>query len=167
MHIRFAAVAVLALAGLLAGCTSNSSSASPSGSTTAASSAPASSTVASTPPASTSATSTTAEARQSLGTIGALGKQIEVTAEGTVTAGQPATIAVKTGQKVDDVSGWLGNQGDVAKKVTCQLQTDEPQPDYDCMITIPKDVPAGAQIWIQVTSNGKSESGGVNVPKTS
>jgi ABC-type Fe3+-hydroxamate transport system substrate-binding protein len=150
------------LAGLLAGCTSNSSSASPSGSTTPASSAPASS-----PAASSPATSTAAEATQSLGTIAALGKQIAVDAEGTVTAGQPATIAVKTGQKVDDVSGWLGNQGDVAKKVTCQLQTDEPQPDYDCMITIPKDVPAGAQIWIQVTSNGKSESGGVNVPKTS
>jgi len=147
MQKRFAAIAVLALAGLLSGCTSNTSSASPSGSTTAA--------------------STTPEARQSLGTIGALGKQIEVTAEGTVTAGQPATIAVKTGQKVDDVSGWLGNQGDVAKKVTCQLQTDEPQPDYDCMITIPTTAPAGAMIWIQVTSNGKAESGSVNIPKTS
>jgi ABC-type Fe3+-hydroxamate transport system substrate-binding protein len=160
MHKRFAVVAVLALAGLLAGCTSNSSSASPSGSTTAASSAPASSSVAPTPP-----TSTTAEASQSLGTIGALGKQIEVTAEGKVTAGQPATIAVKTGQKVDDVSGWLGKGVD--KKVTCQLQTDEPQPDYDCMITIPNNVAAGEQIWIQITSNGKTESGGVNVPKTS
>ena len=92
-----------------------------------------------------------------------LGKQIKVTADGTVTAGQPATIAVKTGQKVDDVSGWLGNQADIANKVTCQLQTDEPKPDYDCMITIPSTVPAGAMIWIQVTSNGNPESGSVRV----
>lgn len=136
MHKRFAAVAVLAVAGLLAGGTSNTSTAAP-------------------------------EASQSLGTIAALGKQIKVTADGTVTAGQPATIAVKTGQKVDDVSGWLGNQADIANKVTCQLQTDEPKPDYDCMITIPSTVPAGAMIWIQVTSNGNPESGSVRVPKTS
>ena len=35
------------------------------------------------------------------------------------------------------------------------------------MITIPKDVPAGAKIWIQITSNGKPETGSVNVPTTS
>ena len=84
-----------------------------------------------------------------------------------VTADQPATIAVKTGQKVDDVSGWFGQPGDSSKKVACELQSDEPEPDYDCMITIPKDVPSGSKIWIQITSNGKVESGSVHVPKTS
>ena len=104
MHNRFVMVAVLAFVAMLTGCGGSSEkSSSPSPSTTTGSAAPA---------------STPAEgATQSLGTISALGKQVQVNAEGTVTAGTPATIAVKTGQKVDDVSGWLGNQGDTAKKV--------------------------------------------------
>ena len=102
-----------------------------------------------------------------LGSVQIGGQAFNVISEGSNAAGSTTTYAIKPSAGnagITSVQAWVGTDAAGTGAVRANGAYDAVDGDYDCNVAVPNPIPAGAQLWISVESDGVTAVGAVSLP---